>query len=265
MTAELPKIISVDDHVVEPPDLWTSRLPAKYSDRWPRVERDRAKFHMSGGEFSFEKGVPDGDVGRLVALRRPRLPVPQAVGRESASPTSTTSRSRSTRSARAAGSRRNDSRTWTPTTSRRRSASRTCCPGSAARRSSSVQDKELALLCVQAYNDWMIDEWCAGDGEGRLIPLTIVPLWDRSSPPPRSGAAPTRAATRSRSPRTRSTSACRRCTTRTASGTRCSPRAKRPNGGQHAHRLVVEDAVDVARLAVHRELDRSRSRTRWAR
>ncbi len=22
------------------------------------------------------------------------------------------------------------------------------------------QDKELALLCVQAYNDWMIDEWC---------------------------------------------------------------------------------------------------------
>ena len=26
------------------------------------------------------------------------------------------------------------------------------------------EDKELALLCVQAYNDWMIDEWCAGDG-----------------------------------------------------------------------------------------------------
>ena len=39
-------------------------------------------------------------------------------------------------------------------------------------------DKELALLCVQAYNDWMIDEWCAGDGKGRLIPLTMVPLWD---------------------------------------------------------------------------------------
>ena len=40
------------------------------------------------------------------------------------------------------------------------------------------QDKELALLCVKAYNDWMIDEWCAGDGKGRLIPMTIVPLWD---------------------------------------------------------------------------------------
>jgi predicted TIM-barrel fold metal-dependent hydrolase len=39
-------------------------------------------------------------------------------------------------------------------------------------------DKELGLLCVQAYNDWMIDEWTAGEGHGRLIPLTMVPLWD---------------------------------------------------------------------------------------
>ena len=39
-------------------------------------------------------------------------------------------------------------------------------------------DKELALLCVQAYNDWIIDEWCAGDGYGKLIPLTLIPLWD---------------------------------------------------------------------------------------
>ena len=36
----IPRIISVDDHVVEPPDLWTSRLPAKYQDRCPRIERD---------------------------------------------------------------------------------------------------------------------------------------------------------------------------------------------------------------------------------
>jgi predicted TIM-barrel fold metal-dependent hydrolase len=39
-------------------------------------------------------------------------------------------------------------------------------------------DPELAQLCVEAYNDWMIDEWCAGAGKGRLIPLTIIPLWD---------------------------------------------------------------------------------------
>ena len=39
------------------------------------------------------------------------------------------------------------------------------------------QDRELAKLCVEAYNDWMVDEWCAGTG-GRLIPLCLVPLWD---------------------------------------------------------------------------------------
>jgi predicted TIM-barrel fold metal-dependent hydrolase len=40
-----------------------------------------------------------------------------------------------------------------------------------------TKDKELALLCVRAYNDWVLDAWCAGTN-GRLIPLCIVPLWD---------------------------------------------------------------------------------------
>ncbi len=29
-----------------------------------------------------------------------------------------------------------------------------------------AKDKELARLCVQAYNDWMVEEWCAGAGAG---------------------------------------------------------------------------------------------------
>jgi predicted TIM-barrel fold metal-dependent hydrolase len=40
-----------------------------------------------------------------------------------------------------------------------------------------AQDKDLALLCVKAYNDWMIDEWC-GSAPGRYIPCNIIPLWD---------------------------------------------------------------------------------------
>jgi len=39
------------------------------------------------------------------------------------------------------------------------------------------KDKTLGDLCVKAYNDWMLDEWCAGTN-GRLIPLIIVQLWD---------------------------------------------------------------------------------------
>src|SRR5438132_386871 len=31
--------VSVDDHVVEPPDLFEGRLPAAYADTAPRVER----------------------------------------------------------------------------------------------------------------------------------------------------------------------------------------------------------------------------------
>ena len=58
---DIPLIISVDDHVVEPPDLWTDRLPAKYLDRAPRVERDTAEFHFEGGVFSYEKGVEGGE------------------------------------------------------------------------------------------------------------------------------------------------------------------------------------------------------------
>ena len=40
-----------------------------------------------------------------------------------------------------------------------------------------AKDKELALLCVRAYNDYLVDEWQA-QGRGRLFGAGIVPLWD---------------------------------------------------------------------------------------
>ena len=45
------RIISSDSHVVEPPDTWTGRLPAKYRDRAPRVVQD------SDGDWWFVDGV----------------------------------------------------------------------------------------------------------------------------------------------------------------------------------------------------------------
>ncbi|HEX7821315.1 MAG TPA: amidohydrolase family protein [Sphingobium sp.] len=38
-------------------------------------------------------------------------------------------------------------------------------------------DKALAIRHLQAYNDWHVDEWC-GAYPGRLIPCGIIPLWD---------------------------------------------------------------------------------------
>jgi predicted TIM-barrel fold metal-dependent hydrolase len=39
------------------------------------------------------------------------------------------------------------------------------------------KDKDLSLLCVKAYNDFMVEEW-SGGSNGRLLPLCLVPLWD---------------------------------------------------------------------------------------
>ena len=33
------RVIDVDTHVTEPPDVWTSRVASKWKDRVPRVER----------------------------------------------------------------------------------------------------------------------------------------------------------------------------------------------------------------------------------
>ena len=46
-----------------------------------------------------------------------------------------------------------------------------------ARTFTEAGDKELSLVMLQAYNDWHIDEWC-GAYPGRFIPLGIVPMWD---------------------------------------------------------------------------------------
>jgi predicted TIM-barrel fold metal-dependent hydrolase len=174
---EIPRIISVDDHVVEPPDLWTSRLPAKYQDRAPRVVRDRGVFHIQGGTFSFEKGHPDGDWGDWWLYDDLVYPFPKlsaAVGFDNldAEPV--------TFDEIRPGCWKQKERLEDMAANHMDAS--ICYPNVLPRFCGQAflerQDKELALLCVQAYNDWMIDDWSAGDGYGKLIPLTLIPLWD---------------------------------------------------------------------------------------
>ena len=40
-----------------------------------------------------------------------------------------------------------------------------------------IKDREVRLACIQAYNDWMVEEFCAADSK-RLIPLALIPPWD---------------------------------------------------------------------------------------
>src|SRR3954451_10446145 len=62
--SELPKIISVDDHVVEPPHVWQDRLPAAMRDRGPRVERARwGDFALDVGASYKQEMTEDGTPG----------------------------------------------------------------------------------------------------------------------------------------------------------------------------------------------------------
>jgi predicted TIM-barrel fold metal-dependent hydrolase len=40
-----------------------------------------------------------------------------------------------------------------------------------------AKDRDLALMCLQAWNDFYIDEWCA-TAPDRFIPMGMVPFWD---------------------------------------------------------------------------------------
>ena len=59
--ADLPLIISVDDHILEPRDLWQRELPQAMRERGPRVVRERARLGFLGGRLTLERDVPDGD------------------------------------------------------------------------------------------------------------------------------------------------------------------------------------------------------------
>ncbi len=51
------------------------------------------------------------------------------------------------------------------------------CVGFDGGRFHKAADKDKALIHLRAYNDWHIDEWCAAH-PGRFIPCAILPTWD---------------------------------------------------------------------------------------
>jgi predicted TIM-barrel fold metal-dependent hydrolase len=176
---DVPRIISVDDHVVEPPDLWQSRLPAEHRERGPRIIRQKIKL-AGGGTGGRSMGwveADDGawcDVWHYDDLVSPFLMLSAAVGFDEVGfDVATFDQIRPgcwIQAERLADMSANhvDAAICFPNTLPR------FCGQAFYERA----DHDLALLCVRAYNDWMIDEWCGGEGRGRLVPLTMVPLWD---------------------------------------------------------------------------------------
>ncbi len=186
---ELPKIISVDDHVVEPPHVWQTWLPARHRAAGPRIERHTwAPFvHHPGAKYT-NTIDPDGEPGdawffedRLIYVHKKFVALPVE-----ATPDGDLSRfDRTTfqmtavtyegmrpgcydRDARVADFELNwmDGSLPFPT-----------FPRFCGQTFMEAKDRDLGLACVRAYNDWMVEEWCEPSG-GMNIPLGIIPMWD---------------------------------------------------------------------------------------
>ena len=149
-------LISVDDHVQEPPDLWTSRLSKRrWGDRIP---------HVTTTADGTEQWVVDGQVllgGRLAragALMPDRNTEPN---RWEEVPLAAYQPSERLKIMDAAGV---DYSVLFPIVA-----------GMAGEAFGRLHDPELELACVQAYNDWLIEEWAAASD--RFIPQCIVPIW----------------------------------------------------------------------------------------
>ncbi|CAN5834204.1 amidohydrolase family protein [soil metagenome] len=174
---DFPRIISVDDHVIEPPGVWQDRIPAKYREVGPRsVRGPLGEMTFVGGKFSYAPGDegPPCDWWHYEDKRIPTTRLSAAVGfdRDDVKITAITYEEM----------RRG---CWDPTARLEdmdvnwveASLAFPSFPRFCGQTFMEAKDKDLADLCVKAYNDWMVEEWCAGSG-GRLIPLTIVQLWD---------------------------------------------------------------------------------------
>jgi predicted TIM-barrel fold metal-dependent hydrolase len=150
------KVVSVDDHIIEHPNVWQDRLAAKWRERGPLVRS--------------EDGIP---VWHYDGKRYPPLGLDAVAGDD---PTEFKLDSKKFEAMRPGcydpKHRLEDMDTdgiWASLAFPQfpRFAGQTFLEGA---------DHELGLACVQAWNDFVLDEWCATD-PARLIPLSIVPLW----------------------------------------------------------------------------------------
>jgi predicted TIM-barrel fold metal-dependent hydrolase len=151
------KVIDVDTHIVEPYDLWTARIPRSYGDRIPHVvfdETAQKDLWVAGGTVlgaaasAAQAGWKDAppyhppslDVvakGLYDNVERLKLMDEYGIHAQILYPN---------------------------------------VAGFGAGRFSDMDDSGLALLLLQAYNDFLVD-WCSVATD-RLVPVMALPFWD---------------------------------------------------------------------------------------
>jgi len=147
--------VSIDDHVQETPDLWADRVEKKFRERAPRLVAA-----PDGGEQWVLDGrlLLDGRAARAGALMADRNEDPKRWSEVPAAAYSPPERLKAMDSAGI------DYSVLYPTVA-----------GLAGETFGRLQDSQLEIACVRAYNDWLIDEWAAASE--RFIPQCLVPIW----------------------------------------------------------------------------------------
>jgi len=152
------RCVSVDDHIIEPPHLWQSRLPARLRERGPRV----VELDDGTEAWCYEDEIVQTARGSTRTLPG-FVDEPRSIARFS-------EMRRGCYEPHARLADMDLDGVWAqvafPDFSR-----------FAGHRFLGSADPALATACIRAYNDFVVDEWCTVDPE-RLVPLGVLPLWD---------------------------------------------------------------------------------------
>jgi len=151
-------LVSVDDHLIEPQDMFVKHMPARFKDRAPVVR------HGTNGAHHWQiEGQKAPGLGLNAVAGRPKEEYgfePVSYEQVRAGCYDVAARVGDMDANGVLGS---------------------ICfgsfPGFAGARFQKMQDKDLALATIRAYNDWHFHDWC-GRHPGRFIPLAMLPLWD---------------------------------------------------------------------------------------
>jgi predicted TIM-barrel fold metal-dependent hydrolase len=157
-TYDLNWLISVDDHILEPPNLWVDRVAAKDRDRAPHMEV--ADNGMDVWVYDGKK-MPSSGLSAVVGKSKEEFS-PEPLNYSEMRPGCYDAKARledMDRSGVLAS-------LCFPT-----------LPRFCGQLFMEASDREFGFECLQIYNDWLVEEWC-GVAPGRYIPLMLIPMWD---------------------------------------------------------------------------------------
>lgn len=150
-------LISVDDHVIEPPDMFVGRLPKKYADEAPQL------VHREDGTdvWKFRDTViPNAALNAIAGRPKEEYGLePQGLDEIRPGCYDVHERIKDMNAGGLLAQMNFPS-----------------FPGFAGRLFV-TDDVDFSLSLVRAYNDWHVEQWC-GAYPGRFIPMTIPVIWD---------------------------------------------------------------------------------------